>query len=606
MINILFLTIKILFILFFIGYGFTAIFIPERLRRDAFWMSPWFGLIFICIVGIFSSMAGVPMNQAKYLILALAVVLFIYSIIVRKKISFVSWETAVIALLTMICFLFNIYPLLVKVGFSTTISLGNLDPISYVHTSDFLLNNTVFDGKNFIHYKPYLWATGDLLHNGYRWGTPMILSFFSSILNVKAYQIYSIVINLFFALSFPITYILAKQIIDKKKSYLLLFLIFLTQAFNSTSLYMLYNVFFAQFAFLGVFTIITILLYSYFSEKNKKLLNFNSYDFLIAFSLSSLTTLYVEGIFFIFIPLFIFIFLKILQKQYKFLLYGFKIILLLLLINPMTLGNAIMVNYKVFISTTKAGIIGWEKIRYAKPLEIIGFYNLYFSKQLPYFAELISFLVLIAVMIIGYLKSKQKLFISSFMGFFIFLYLIFAFYFKNFFTYHRTITYTIFLISILFSCGMLTIFDFIKNRTVMTIILIIFLLMTIRSSYRTIYQLYWHPKIVDKSLISLSELNNDEKLASPFYTSDVFLGEYDLWKRLWREYMLPDKQIITRQNFPTESKYLKDITLVLSEKNYLERDGKKISYTNIVWENQYYQLGYIQPLDVAKDLQKYQ
>lgn len=606
MIEILFLTIKILFILFFVGYGFAAIFIPEKLRHDAFWMSPWLGLVFICIVGISSSMAGVPMNQAKYLILALAVVLFIYSIIVRKKISFVSWETAVIALLTTVCLVFNIYPLLVKVGFPTTISLGNLDPISYVHTSDFLLNNTVFDGKNFIHYKPYLWATGDLFHNGYRWGTPMVLSFFSSILNVRAYQIYSIVINLFFALSFPITFILAKQITNKKKSYLLLFLIFLTQTFNSTSLYMLYNVFFAQFAFLGVFIIITILLYSYFSEENKKLFNFNSYDFLIAFSLSSLTTLYVEGIFFIFIPLFIFIFLKILQKQYKFLLYGFKIILLLLLINPMTFGNAIMVNYKIFISTTKAGIIGWEKIRYAKLLEIIGFYNLYFSKQLPFFAELISSLILIAVMIIGYLKSRQKLFILSFMGFYIFLYLIFAFYFKNFFTYHRTITYTIFLVSILFSCGMLTIFDFIKNRALITIILIIFLLMTIRSSYRTIYQLYWHTKIVDKSLISLSELNNDTKLTSPFYTSDVFLGEYDLWKRLWREYMLPDKQIVTRQNYPTESKYLKDITLVLSEKNYLEREDKKISYTSIVWENQYYQLGNIQPLDVAKDLQKYQ
>ncbi|MEK7633233.1 MAG: hypothetical protein AAB437_00120 [Patescibacteria group bacterium] len=602
--EIFLLLFKIIFLLFFAGYGFTAIFIPEKLRRDAFWMIPWFGLIFISVIGVFLSMAGVPMNQAKYLILALALVLVIYAFITNKKISFVSWETGLITLLTIVCLLFNLWPL-IKVGFPTTISLGNLDPISYVHTSDFLINHTVFDGKDFIHYKPYLWATGDLLHNGFRWGTPMILSFFTSIFGLKSYQIYSILITIIFALSFPITYILAKQIINRKKSYLLLFLIFLTQAFNSTNLYMLYHVFFAQFIFLGVFITIIILLHSYFSEENINLYNFNSYDFLTAFSLSSLTTLYVEGLFFIFIPLFIFIFLKLLQKKYWFLLYGLKIILLLLVINPTTFGNALRVNYKVFISTTKIGVIGWEKIRYAKPMEIIGFYNLYHSRKIPYLAELISSVILMGIMIIGYFKSKQKLFVASFMGFFVFLYLIFALYFKNFFTYHRTITYTVFFISILFSSGMLSVFDLLKNKVVTTIIIVIFTLMSIRSSYRTMYQLYWHPKIVDKSLISLTELNNNKSFTSAFYTSDVFLGEYDLWKRLWREYLLTDKYIVTRQNYPTERIFLEGMNLVLSEKNYLEGEGKKIVYKNIVWENEYYQLGEIKSIKVAKDLQKY-
>ncbi len=598
------LLIKIIFALFFIGYGFTAIFIPEKLRREAFWLIPWFGIIFIAVIGVFASMAGFPMNQAKYIILISATALIIYSFLNKKKIFLKSWETALVALLTIVCLLFNLWPLL-KVGFPTTISLGNLDPITYVHTSDFLLKNTVFDGKDFIHYRPYLWATGDLLHNGYRWGTPMVLSFFSSLFSLKSYQVYSILITLFFSLSFPITYILAKQIIKKKKSYLLLFLIFLTQALNSTNLYMLYNVFFAQFIFLGVYITIIILLYSYFSEENSKQHHFNNYDFLIAFSLSSLTTLYVEGLFFIFIPLSLFIFLKLLQKKYSFLLYGLKIILLLLIINPMTLGNALRVNYRVFMSTTKIGVIGWEKIRYAVPFEMLGFYNLYYSRPIPTFIKITSSLVFVGIMIWGYIKSKQKLFVASFVGFFLFLYLIFAFYFKNFFTYHRTITYTIFFISILFSIGIFSIFDQLKNKTVTATIVIIFTLMSIRSSYRTIYQLYWHPKVVDKSLISLTELNNNKNFASAFYTSDVFLGEYDLWKRLWREYMLSDKQIVTRQNYPTERGFLKGIKLVLSEKNYLEGEGKKIVYKNTVWENEYYRLGEIESIKVAKDLQKY-
>lgn len=602
--EILLLILKTILVLFFVGYGFTAVFIPNKLRKDAFWLSPWLGLIFICVIGVMASMAGFPMSQAKYIILIFAFALIIYAFFNNKKITIISQENFIIALFTIACLLFNFWPL-IKIGFPTTISLGNLDPISYVHTSDFLLNKTVFDGKDFIHYKPYLWATGDLLHNGFRWGTPMILSFFTRIFGLKSYQLYSILITIFFALSYPITYVLAKQIANLKKSYPLLVLIFLTQALNSTNLYMLYNVFFAQFVFVGVFIVLIILLHSYFLEENKNILNFNNHDFLIAFCLSSLTTLYVEGLFFIFIPVSIFVFLKLLKKEYRFLIYGLKIILLLLIINPMTFGNALRVNYKVFMSTTKIGVIGWEKIRYAVPFEMLGFYNLYYSRPIPTLIKIVSSLVLIGIFILGFIKSKQKLFVGSFIGFFIFLYLIFAFYFKNFFTYHRTVTYTTFFISILFSSGMLSIFYSVKNKVITGVIIIVFILLSIRSSYRTVYQFYWHPRVVDKSLISLKELNDNKNYMSAFYTSDVFLGEYDLWKRLWREYMLSSKSIITRQNYPTERAFLKGIKLVLSEKNHLEDEGKKIIYKNIVWENEYYLLGEIEPIKVAKDLQKY-
>lgn len=117
--------------------------------------------------------------------------------------------------------------------------------------------------------------------------------------------------------------------------------------------------------------------------------------------------------------------------------------------------------------------------------------------------------------------------------------------------------------------------------------------------------MYWHPRIVDKALISLDKLNNDKKITATFYTSDVFLGEYDLWKRLWREYFLMDKLIVTRQNYPTEADYLKDVKLVLSEKNYLEREGNKITYTDVLWESNDYVLGNVLPIKIADDLQKY-
>lgn len=122
---------------------------------------------------------------------------------------------------------------------------------------------------------------------------------------------------------------------------------------------------------------------------------------------------------------------------------------------------------------------------------------------------------------------------------------------------------------------------------------------SLRSAYRTVYQLYYHPRIVDKKLISLNQLNKDNKIKDAFYTSDIFLGDYDLWKRLWQEYLLSDKQIVTQTNYLDE-KNLDSVKLVLSEKEIQEYDHKKIIYKNIIWSNEYYQLGEIEPMKVIK------
>ena len=152
--EIIILLLKIIFTLFFVGYGFTAIFIPEKLRRDAFWLSPWFGTIFIAVFGVILSVARIPILQAKYIIVLASIFLFISAIFYKKKLFYISKETVLIGLFTIICLLFNLYPLLTKAGFPTTISLGNLDPISYVHTADYLIDHTVYDGGTFEHGRP--------------------------------------------------------------------------------------------------------------------------------------------------------------------------------------------------------------------------------------------------------------------------------------------------------------------------------------------------------------------------------------------------------------------------------------------------------------------
>lgn len=596
MLDIILLTIKIVALLFFVGYGFTVILIPKNLRNDAFWLIPWIGTILISVLSVIFNLAKIPISQSSYIILIFAGILFLSSFIVRKNLPIFTKEFPFISVLVGFTLLFNLFPLLIRVQFPTTISLGNLDPLSYTPVGDFLINHTVFEGGTFEHYKPYLWATGDLIHNSFRWGSPIILSFFSEVFHLRSYQIFSILITIFFAFTFPLVYILAKRL-TVTKNINLISLTFITFSLNSTLLYMLYNVFYAQFIFTGIFILIVILFHTYISEREQNFKYFNSYDLLITLGLSAITTVYPEGLIFVVLPLLVFGLLSIFHKyNHVYLLYLLKIILLTLVLNPVTTGTAIGQNLKVIFSSAKSSFIGWEKIPYAAPLDMMGFYNLYHYKNLPFILDIIFGLPIVAIWLLGFIKLRRKLFVSSFFFAWIPFYIGLRWIVPNFFSYHRVITYTLFFYSVLFSIGFSFLFSKIKNKLLNFLIITIFLFLSFRSSFRTLFQFYWHAQVVDKSLTSLAELNNDKKITVPFYTADVYLGEYNLWKRLWREYFLMDKQIVTLQNLPTEKYYLKNISLVLSEKNYLEREGRKLIYKNIVWENEFYQLGEIEPM----------
>lgn len=604
MIPIIFLVFKIIVVLFFVGFGFTYLIIPPVLKKHGFWFAPWLGTVLIAVLAVMFNLAKVPIVKSHYAIMMLAWTLLAVAI-VRKKISFrLRREDLLLAILILVSLLFNLYPLVAKAGFATTMSQSNLDPVTYSMVGDFLVDHTVFEGRDFVHYKPYLWAVGDLVHAGFRWGSPLILSFFAQVLELKSYEFFSLLITIYFVLSIPLVYLLAEMLKPKSKITVLL-IIAATYIFNSTILYMLYNVFFAQFVFVGIFMVVVRLFCAYISEE-KKPSNFNRFDFLIAVCLSSLTTIYSEGLVFILLPWLLFSLLDgYFKKRWLFLQVLLKISLLTFLINPFSLGTAARQIMTVLSSTSKVAFIGWEKIPYAAPLEILGFYNLYYSRDLSVMFDIILGLPLVGVVLFALTRVQNKMFfIANFITFGS-IYILYRFVFSNYYIYHKAITYTVFLQVVFFSFGVDFFFSLLKSKVVKMIIIVLFFVFSLRSSYRTIYQLYWHPYIVDASLISLQALNNNQKINQPFFTADVYLGEYHLWKRLWREYMLFDKAIVTRQNYPSEKNNLKDIKWVLAEKNYLEREEKKLIYKNIVWENEYYQLGEIESVSIASDLLKY-
>lgn len=594
--------IKILFILYFCGYGLTALFLPERLRKDSFFIIPWLGIIFSVLLGVLLTMLKIPLNTGKYLILAAASVLLLYSFVKKKIITEFSKKTIIISLLTLVILLFNLFPLLAKPGFPTTISLGNLDPISYTNVGEYLINNSYAEGSKPVLLHPHLTAVGDLLFYSYRWGSPMLLGLISSLLNIRSYAIYYILITLFFSLTFPLVFLLAKSFYSKKENTLLI-LIFLTYGMNSILLYMLYNVFFAQFLFSGIFILSLYFFNNYLQDRKLHSKKFNHYDLLISICLSATTTVYPEGIIFVGVPLVIFFIFKFFTKErINVLLIFFKIGVLTILINPITLGTSIIWNFKVFLLTTKTSFIGWEKIRYATPFEITGFYNLFYYQNLLSYIDLLTSIPVVLISIFGLIKIKNKIFMTSYLIIFGLFYFLYRFIYLNYYTHLKTVSFMLFLFSIIFSIGLIEIFNLIKNKKIQLLIMLIFLVLSLRSAYRTMIQLYYHQRIVDKKILSLIELNNNKKINKVFLTSDVILGQYDLWKRLWQEYILNNKKIITLTNYTSNIDKAKKINLVLSEKGITEYDNKKIKYKKIIWENDFYQLGEIEPLVVWSDL----
>lgn len=87
MIEILYLTAKIIFLLFFVGFGFAALFTPRSLRESFIWFSPWFGTVLIAVIGVLLNLARVPIVYSKYIILGIAILLFLIAYL-RNKLAF--------------------------------------------------------------------------------------------------------------------------------------------------------------------------------------------------------------------------------------------------------------------------------------------------------------------------------------------------------------------------------------------------------------------------------------------------------------------------------------------------------------------------------------
>lgn len=541
------------------GVGITAILVPEQLIGATLPLSFWVGVIWLALSGTVLSQMGIGTSQGWILILIASLIL-LYTAYKNGRIQIkFSKLGCLVGVLSIIALLIHLYPYLVKAQFPTTISMGNLDPISYSTVADFLQKNTVRDGATYIPYSPYLWSVGDLLHSSYRWGTPMVLSLISAAYGARAYQLFGILITLFFVMSYPMLWTLLKRL-RPESGWLEAIILFLIYMINSTLMYTLYNVFFAQFAWGGI-----LILSVYLSTTQNT-------NWLKALVVAGTALIYPEGIMFVVLPML--------------LLGHWGGLLIAAMMAPYPLFTSIRQLISVMVNSSQVTWIGWEHIRFPNMLEILGLYNLNYSRPLQLFLLFIPVVVLFYLIFWGLIKTLNRRVLGVYMGIFVLSYIATRMS-GNWFTYFRAITYSSFLFILLFLIGLGKMLDSINKIKVSIAAVVVIGVLTIRSATRTAQQMYYHHQTVDRELVSLSQVPN---IKVPTATADIFLGEYSLWIRLWREYMLMGKPIITRQNWTTDTDKLTVIDQLLVEKEKLNELSEKVNLKTKVWENRYYEL----------------
>jgi len=562
MIRIIGLAIGIIVGLTVLGGGIASLILGKEGREGWSWVAFWVGVVYIAAGGVFLSQIGIA-TQQSCLILILGSIIG-WGVAWRRRRLFLKLnsEQRWLYLLVGLGLIVHLYTMIVRVGFPTTVSMGNLDPISYTTVADYLQTHSLWEGKEYQAFSPYLWSVGDLLHSSYRLGTPMVLSVLSAVAGVRAYELYSILLSVFFVMSYPVVFLLVKRI-RKEAGRLEMLLLFGVYLLNSTLMYMLYNVFFAQFAWGGVLAM------AVWATGKKGL------AWVQAITVAGTALLYPEGLPFVLIPL-------ALTGSFWGITVGIGLA-------PFSLVMGVRQIIRVIISSSQVTWIGWEKIRYPNILEILGLYNLNYSRELQVYLILIPVIVVVALMLWALRLSSNRKVIFIYLGVFGLAYFGTRVMGHNWFTYFRAITYSIFLYASLFVAGM----GYLSKSLNMYKWMIGFIVMiigglVIRSGVRTAQQMYYHHHAVDKPLISLMQVPLDR--AAPIATADLFLGEYSLWTRLWREYMLFEIRIITRQNWTTDKDKVLEITQVLVEKDKEEELRKTINLGDIVWENEHYSL----------------
>lgn len=598
MMGIFFYSAATVFLLFLLGYGFTWVIIPDKLRSYIFWLSPWFAIVIIIFILIFLGLFGFTVKHIAPLVVISLILLDCFVFLKKgKKIIAISKNDLFLMLLIIVNIVFNLYPLVKTEGFATTISLGNNDIHAYTKTADYLIDHSIAESLR----GQVGFGIDTLLQFGYRWGASIITSFFLSLFQLAGYQYLYIFQVVLFGMALPLVYLLTKTLCkNRANSSLVSFLSVFLVGFNVNLLYMLYHNFLGQIIFTGFAVLLTFFFASYFHSGAVLDKKFNRYDYLIGLIVTVLYFTYHEGVILILLPICIHCLLRfILFKKHfgAYLRVIMKISALVFIAASYLVIRAVyfMLFYRVNEFTEP---IGWQFFRqnipYANPFEMMGFYSIHSFSPLPSPVAWILSLVTVLIIVVGFFRLRYRLFTVGFISVYILL-LMFVLSRHQFWLFNRIVTYSVPLFSLLFSLGAVGFFA--KNNPVINMFPILFIgliiILSLFSASRLSSRLIKDHLAVDKSLISLQSLAKNQRVHEPIYTERLLNRSLPWWRELWAEYFLsPKKNIITAFDDNLQSKQsVSENNLLLLSKSPAYYIPPRVLFRNVVWENNYYILG---------------
>lgn len=594
--TILFYSFLTILILFFLGTGLTLLLMPSKLKPHALWLSPWYTIFFLIFFLVIFSLFGFSVEQSSPFLITFLLLLDIFAIFYKKlKFEISPKEEIIILVFIIISVLFNSSPLIRRVKTLTTLSLGNNDVLIYASLPDYLVSNSIADNYSLINepLKPTAYGINGMIKDNFRWGSPIIVSFFLNIFRLKGYQYVYLFELLLFGLTIPLIYLLFK--ILYKNSFYGLFLSLFIFSFNANLLYILYHDFLGQIFFWGIEVFLLIHMFSYLSSDEIKKNTFNKSDYIIGLTMSVLFFSYHETAVLIIVPIFIFLLIKlIIRKNLKeYIQTLIKIFFITGITSFVSIIHAVKIDF--LQAGGLDGTIGWQlfrnKIPFANPFEALGFYSIHSFEPMPKILAILFSLLVVLAFVKGIIHSKQKLLVISFLTLYLFFYYWTGILHHNFFAYNRALTYTLPLIIVLFSIGVTNYYQ--NNKKIGILIFIFLVVLVLHSGFKLNGRFTREYLAVDNSLISLIEINNNEKITEPIFTEQTITGPTNLWRQFWTDYFLyPNKLIYTPFNINKTKDQIPDNSLILiSKPSFLNGNPSKIIFSKIVWKNEHYILG---------------
>lgn len=202
-------------ILVFSGLGIAVLFTPKDLKRYVFFMAPLAGYCFLVLMGWHCFRMDLQGTDAYAWSLLVPPSVFLAIAVFKLKREqagrFEMFDSKLIAPVIVATAAFAVLsiPLLIKSHEGlTTISIINHDIVDNGAVAQFLKEHQSSDKKGFLGQTSYLLDAS----NNNRFGSPFVAAFMATLLSLEAYQMTSLIMNIFFFFGVLVFYVVAVEI----------------------------------------------------------------------------------------------------------------------------------------------------------------------------------------------------------------------------------------------------------------------------------------------------------------------------------------------------------------------------------------------------------